>query len=58
VTDFLEKETREERQGLNVDRVPDAELFFVDKVRGQQTSSLLKADWICSWPALAEKQSK
>ncbi|KAL4860137.1 Ribosome biogenesis protein NOP53 [Chlorella vulgaris] len=31
VTDFLEKETREERQGLNVDRVPDAELFFVDK---------------------------
>ena len=36
VQDFLEKSTREERQGLVVDGVPDAELFFVDKVRRVQ----------------------
>ena len=37
VTDFLEKETREERQGLAVEGVPDADLFFIDKVRHPPT---------------------
>lgn len=32
VEDFLEKSTREERQGLTVEGVPDADLFFEDKV--------------------------
>lgn len=32
VDDFLEKSTREEQQGLVVDAIPDADLFFVDKV--------------------------
>ena len=32
VDDFLEKSTREERQGLAVEGIPDADLFFVDKV--------------------------
>lgn len=32
VDDFLEKSTREERQGLAFEGVPDADLFFVDKV--------------------------
>ncbi|GAB4816704.1 hypothetical protein N2152v2_003750 [Parachlorella kessleri] len=31
VTDFIEKSTREERQGLVFEGVPDADLFFVDK---------------------------
>ena len=46
VTDFLEKETREERQGLAVEGVPDADLFFVDKVRHPPCGSLC--------PSLAE----
>lgn len=33
VEDFLEKSTREERQGLAFEGVPDADLFFVDKAR-------------------------
>lgn len=32
VEDFLEKSTREERQGLAFDAIPDADLFYVDKV--------------------------
>ncbi len=32
VEDFLEKSTRDERQGLAVEGVPDADLFFEDKV--------------------------
>ena len=33
--DNLEKATREDRQGLDLDLIPDADLFFVDKVRGR-----------------------
>jgi len=33
VEEFLEKTTREERQGLAVEGVPDADLFFEDKVK-------------------------
>jgi hypothetical protein len=32
VDDHLEKFTREERQGLVVEGIPDADLFYVDKV--------------------------
>jgi hypothetical protein len=32
VEDHLEKSTREERQGLAVEGIPDADLFYVDKV--------------------------
>ncbi len=32
VEEYLEKSTREERQGLAFEGVPDADLFFVDKV--------------------------
>lgn len=35
VDDFLEKSTREERQGLAVEGIPDADLFYEDKVRQQ-----------------------
>jgi hypothetical protein len=32
VEDHLETSTREERQGLAVEGIPDADLFYVDKV--------------------------
>ncbi|KAI7842991.1 hypothetical protein COHA_003396 [Chlorella ohadii] len=43
VQDFLEKSTREERQGLLVDGVPDAELFFVDKGGEETVAAAVKA---------------
>ncbi len=53
VQEFLEKSTREERQGLVVDGVPDAELFFVDKVRRvqlqvEQLASVFRRLGICA----------
>lgn len=30
----LAEKSRDERQGLDFERVPDADLFYVDKVRG------------------------
>ena len=52
MTDFIEKSTREERQGLVFEGVPDADLFFVDKVgcasvvQGKQTSDLALVTWV------------
>ncbi|PSC76643.1 Nop53 (60S ribosomal biogenesis) [Micractinium conductrix] len=42
VEDFLEKSTREERQGLAVEGVPDAELFFEDKAPDEGTAVAVK----------------
>lgn len=38
VQDFLEKSTREERQGLAVEGIPDADLFYVDKAPEDSTA--------------------
>lgn len=33
VNDALEEQTRRQRQNLDFERIPDADLFFVDTVR-------------------------
>lgn len=41
VDDFLEKTTREERQGLVIDTLPNDDLFFVDTVCGPNSGYML-----------------
>ncbi|KAL4434252.1 hypothetical protein ABPG75_000693 [Micractinium tetrahymenae] len=43
VEDFLEKSTRDERQGLAVEGVPDADLFFEDKAGDEGTAAAVQA---------------
>lgn len=52
VEDFLEKSTREAQQGLQVDSVPDNDLFFVDTVCPGDFSYRVSLLWDCTFCTL------